>query len=251
MYAMDAVFAKAGRGRGRHSRSQAAQGLRGVRPIQPIEVLEPWSQFPGFTEVESMFHSRLAEATLIGCLTALASFCALSARAGETYSVVAQSNRFSAATGRRPLSERIAAANLPIIAETTARPPQATARQIKQDTPARAETALPAENMAVAAVRVDEEFVVAPEPPPRHAVTPPVLWPFGTKRTATTAPRPSTASKQAVATGKATNGKATNAASQPVAGGKNATAGRDVQRQANARSSGKGLSSSSPASVTR
>jgi len=198
-----------------------------------------------------MFHSRLAEATLIGCLTALASFCALSARAGETYSVVAQSNRFSAATGRRPLSERIAAANLPIIAATTATPPQGTAHQIRQDTPARADTAAPAENMAVAAVRVDQELVVAPEPPPRHAVTPPVLWPFGTKRTATPAQRQSSATKQAVATGKATNGKATTAASQPVAGGKNATAGRDVQRQATARSSGKGLSSSSPASVTR
>jgi hypothetical protein len=198
-----------------------------------------------------MFHSRLAEATLIGCLTALASFCALSARAGETYSVVAQSNRFSAATGRRPLSERIAAANLPIIAETTATAPQATARQIRQDTPARPDTAAPSENMAVAAVRVDEELVVAPEPPPRHAVTPPVLWPFGTKRTATTAPRPGTASKQAVATGKATNGKTTTAARQPDAGGKSPTAGRDVQRQANARSSGKGLSSSNPDSVTR
>jgi len=203
-----------------------------------------------------MFHSRLAEATLIGCLTALASFCALSARAGETYSVVAQSNRFSAATGRRPLSERIAAANLPIIAETTATPPQAAARQISQDTPARADTAASSENMAVAAVRVDQELVVAPEPPPRHAITPPVLWPFGTKRTATTAQRQSSATTQAVATGKATNGKPTNgkattAASQPVAGGKSPTAGRDVQRQANARSSGKGLSNSSPASVTR
>jgi hypothetical protein len=203
-----------------------------------------------------MFHSRLAEATLIGCLTALASFCALSARAGETYSVVAQSNRFSAATGRRPLSERIAAANLPIIAETTATPPQATAYQSRQDTPARADTAPPSENMAVAAVQVDQELVVAPEPPPRHAATPPVLWPFGTKRTATPAQRPNPATKQTVATGKATNGKPTNgkattAASQPVAVGKNATAGRDVQRQANARSSGNGLSGSSPASVTR
>jgi hypothetical protein len=110
--------------------------------------------------------------------------------------------------------------------------------------------------MAVAAVRVDEELVVAPEPPPRHAVTPPVLWPFGTKRTATTAQRQSPATKQAVATGKAANGKPTNgrtttAARQPDAGGKSPTAGRDVQRHANARSSGKGLSSSNPASVTR
>jgi hypothetical protein len=203
-----------------------------------------------------MFHSRLAEATLIGCLTALASFCALSARAGETYSVVAQSNRFSAATGRRPLSERIAAANLPIIAEKTATSPQETAHQNRQDTPARADTAASSENMAVAAVRVDQELVVAPEPPPRHAVTPPVLWPFGTKWTATPAQRQSAASKQAVATGKATNGKPTNgkattAARQPDARGKSPTAGRDVQRQATARSSGKGLSSPSPASVTR
>ena len=203
-----------------------------------------------------MFHSRLAEATLIGCLAALASFCALNARAGETYSVVAQSNRFSAATGRRPLSERIAAANLPIISETTTAPPQATAHQSRQDTPAHGDTAAASENMAVAAVRVDQELVVAPEPPPQHAVTPPVLWPFGTKRTATTAQRPSTASKQAVATGSATNGNAMNGkpttvARQPVTGAKSPTAGRDVQRQANARSSGKGLSSSSPASVTR
>ena len=195
-----------------------------------------------------MFHSRLAEATLIGCLTALASFCALNARAGETYSIVAQSNRFSAATGRRPLSERIAAANLPIIAAAAATPPQGIVHPGSQDTPARTDATATSENMSVAAVRVVR---AAPEPPPRHAVTPPVLWPFGTKRTATTATGPSPATKQAVATGKATNGKMPNAARQPVAGSKTPTAGRDVQRQANASSIGKGLSSSSPASVTR
>ena len=137
-------------------------------------------------------------------------------------------------------------------------PPQGTATQIRQDTPARADTsvpsentAAPSENMAVAAVRVDQEAVVAPEPPPQHAVTPPVLWPFGKKWTATPAQRQSPATKQAAATGKATNGKATTAARQPDAGGKRPTADRDVQRQANARSSGKGLSNSSPASVTR
>ena len=198
-----------------------------------------------------MFHSRLAEATLIGCLTALASFCALNARAGETYSIVAQSNRFSAATGRRPLSERIAAANLPIIAAAAATPPQGIVHPSSQDTPARTDAMATSENMSVAAVRVDQEVMAAPEPPPRHAVTPPVLWPFGTKRTATTATGPSPATKQAVATGKATNGKMPNAARQPVAGSKTPTAGRDVQRQANASSIGKGLSSSSPASVTR
>ncbi len=188
-----------------------------------------------------MFHSRLAEATLIGCLTALASFCALSARAGETYSIVAQSNRSSAATGRRPLSERIAAANLPIITQTAAAPPHGT---IHQDTAARADT-MNTENMAVAAVRVDQEVEVAPEPPTRPTVTPPVLWPFGTKRPAITAQRTSPA-KQSVATG-----KAAAPTGQTTAGSKTPATGRVVQRQANARSSGNGLSSSSPASVTR
>jgi len=201
-----------------------------------------------------MFHSRLAEATLIGCLTALASFCALNARAGENYSIVAQSNRSSAATGRRPLSERIAAANLPIISETAATPPHGT---VRQDSAARVDATAISENMAVAAVRVDQDVVVAPEPPPRHAVTPPVLWPFGTKKTATTAQKPSPA-KQPVATAKAKapTSQADTAAksvtkSVTKSATKSPTQSRDVQRQANARSSGKGLSSSSPASVTR
>ena len=197
-----------------------------------------------FHEVEGMFHSRLAEATLIGCLTALASFCALNARAGETYSIVAQSSRSSAATGRRPLSERIAAANLPIITQSAAMPPQGTIVQSRQDAAARAEPPANNENMAVAAVRVDQDVEAAPAPKP--AATPPVLWPFGTKWTATAAQRPSPAKQPAAAA------KASNTRSQPVAGGKKSqAAGRDVQRQASARSSGKGLSSSSPASVTR
>ena len=185
-----------------------------------------------------MFHSRLAEATLIGCLTALASFCALNARAGETYSIVAQSNRFSAATGRPPLSERIAAANLPIIASTASTPPRGTLQQHRaavgdaRPTMQNAEHMQATENMSVAAVRVDQEVEAAPEPPPRHIVTPPVLWPFGTKRTASTAQR-------------------TSPTKQPVAGSKSPAVARDTQRQADARSSGKGLSSSSPASVTR
>ena len=195
-----------------------------------------------------MFHSRLAEATLIGCLTALASFCALNARAGETYSIVAQSNQFSAATGRRPLSERIAAANLPIITQTAATPPQGTVLQKGQDTAtARVDATAASENMAVAAVRVDQDVETAPAPPARPAITPPVLWPFGTKRTATTAQQTSPA-KQAMATGKAT-GPTRQAAA--AGSSKGPTAGRDVQRQANARSSGNGLSSSNPASVTR
>jgi len=176
-----------------------------------------------------MFHSRLAEATLIGCLTALASFCALNARAGENYSIVAQSTRSSAATGRRPLGERIAAANLPIIT-ATGMSPDATARLTTPRTAATPRpagmpsgaampgnnAALPAENMAVAAVRVD--YPDTPPPPPSPAVTPPVLWPFGIKKPATSQAKSS---------------------------------GSSSPRQSTARSSGKGLSSSSPASVTR
>lgn len=173
-----------------------------------------------------MFHSRLAEATLIGCLTALASFCALNARAGENYSIVAQSTRSSAATGRRPLGERIAAANLPIITATDVSPhatagltaPRTAATPRPAGMPRGAampgnNAALPAENMAVAAVRVD--YPDTPPPPPSPAVTPPVLWPFGIKKPAT------------------------------------AQAKSSSPRQSTARSSGKGLSSSSPASVTR
>jgi hypothetical protein len=169
-----------------------------------------------------MFHSRLAEATLIGCLTALASFCALNARAGENYSIVAQSTRSSAATGRRPLGERIAAANLPIITATGVSP-DATARLTVPRAAATprtaampdADAAMPAENMAVAAVRVD--YPDTPPPPPSPAVTPPVLWPFGIKKPAAA--------------------QAKSSSNSP--------------RQSTARSSGKGLSSSSPASVTR
>ena len=191
-----------------------------------------------------MFHSRLAEATLIGCLTALASFCALNARAGETYSIVAQSNRFSAATGRRPLSERIAAANLPIITHSAAMPPQGTIVQNRMDEVDGTTPPVNTENMAVAAVRVDQEAAASPAPKP--AATPPVLWPFSAKWPATALQRSSPA-KQPVA-----SAKASNPSSQRVAGGtKTPAAGRDPQRQASARSSGNGLSSSSPASVTR
>jgi len=197
-----------------------------------------------------MFHSRLAEATLIGCLTALASFCALNARAGETYSIVAQSNRSSAATGCRPLSERIAAANLPIITHSAAMPPQGTIVQSSEGTASRPQPSANNENMAVAAVRVDHEVEAAPAPKP--SATPPVLWPFGTKWTATSA-QWSGSAKQPVASAKAPSGSSRQAVgAKQVAGAKKTpAAGQDVQRQASARSSGNGLSSSSPASVTR
>lgn len=68
-----------------------------------------------------MLRSRSVQAVVIGCLAALAAFCVLAARdarAADTYSIVAQSTTATAGTGRRPLAERIAAANLPISAVT-------------------------------------------------------------------------------------------------------------------------------------
>lgn len=174
-----------------------------------------------------MFRSRLAEATLIGCLTALASFCALHARAEETYSIVAQSNQSSAATGCRPLSERIAAANLPLITQSTAAA-SAVPRETKpQKTALPVRVAPETENMAVAAVRVDHETDVTAVPPP-----PPALWPFALKWPTFSATPPSTSAK-------------------PSPAKKTDTSGRSDQRQTTARASGKGPSTSSPASVTR
>jgi hypothetical protein len=178
-----------------------------------------------------MCRSRLAEATLIGCLTALASFCAFNAQGGETYSIVAQSSRSSAGTGRRPLAERIAAANLPIITQSAASPPR---RATHQEAAGPTDRPANAENMAVAAVRVDQQEAAAPAPPPRPAATPPVLWPFGSKRPEATAQRPAAPAKQSVAKARTSQ-----------------TPAREPVRQANARPSGSGASGSRPASVTR
>lgn len=67
-----------------------------------------------------MLRSASRQALLIAVLTALASFCALKASAGQPaaprrYSIVAQSSKATAATGRRPISQRIAASNLPLL----------------------------------------------------------------------------------------------------------------------------------------
>jgi len=102
-----------------------------------------------------MLRSRTTQSTLIGCLAALASFCALNALAGDNYSIVAQSTRSSAATGRRPLAERITAANLPIIAQSTG-----------AVTAARTDEPLPQENIAVAPVRVEEMDAAVTPPAP-------------------------------------------------------------------------------------
>ena len=69
-----------------------------------------------------MHRTRHAEACLIGLLAALATFCALQAGAAETHSIVAQSDQTTAGTGRRPLSQRIAAAALPIQIDSSMQP---------------------------------------------------------------------------------------------------------------------------------
>lgn len=69
-----------------------------------------------------MHRTRKAEALLIGLLAALATFCALQAGAAETHSIVAQSDGTTAGTGRRPLSQRIAAAALPIQVDSRSQP---------------------------------------------------------------------------------------------------------------------------------
>jgi len=61
-----------------------------------------------------MSRSITFEAAVVGTLAALASLCALNASATEPYAVVAQSTRETAATGRRPLSARIASGSLPL-----------------------------------------------------------------------------------------------------------------------------------------
>ena len=61
-----------------------------------------------------MVRTRSHEAPLVGLLAALAAFCALEARGGQPYSIVGQSSAETAATGRRPLAERIKSANRPI-----------------------------------------------------------------------------------------------------------------------------------------
>jgi hypothetical protein len=175
-----------------------------------------------------MFRSRLAEATLIGCLTALASFCALNARAEETYSIVAQSNRSSAATGCRPLSERIAAANLPLITPSTDSATAVSRKTTLPTAPLPEKAVAEAENMAVAAVRVDHEIDVTDVPPP-----PTTLWPFAFKWPAFGATPPSASAKQPPAK-------------------KAAASGRNGHQHATARSNGKGPIRSSPEStVTR
>lgn len=61
-----------------------------------------------------MVRTRIHEAAVVGVLSALATFCALEARGGQPSTVVGQSTAKTASTGKRPLAERIKAANRPI-----------------------------------------------------------------------------------------------------------------------------------------
>lgn len=70
-----------------------------------------------------MLRTPSVQAWLIGLLAGMASFCALNAFGEQTYSVVAQSTKATAATGRKPISQRLAASNLPPRPPVEARAP--------------------------------------------------------------------------------------------------------------------------------
>mgnify|MGYP006272675147 CR=1 FL=1 len=246
-----------------------------------------------------MFRSRLADAAIVGCLTAAACFCALSARAEEPYAIVAQSSLSSATTGRRPLADRIVSANLPIISDTELRHNQAAEQRAAKPDESRAESqvaagraagsrpvsgqpAKPAKDGQVAAVPVEHleqhaQQSTAEVPAQKPAAT--SVWPFngkwptvpwtGSAKTTTQAvgPHGNAASHAAHANRTPGHGSipaqpqaavAVRKSSGPSAA-RPGSAGTSAPRQTNsgdaaqrtARSSGKGLSDSSPASVTR
>lgn len=315
MYAIGNGLPKRPRGR--------ARGFRGHR--QKIDAMR--SRYlpcnPGNPGIRSllestsaMFRSRLADAAVVGCLTAAACFCALNARADEPYAIVAQSSLSSATTGRRPLADRIASANLPIISDAEIRPdhvpethaakPGASRIESRIESQAavgraagsrpvsgqpskpakdgqvarRVEAGPAAENMAVAAVPVDhlEQHAqqaaaqVAEKKPeaatgvwPFNGKWPTVPWMGSPKTTAQAGGRHVTATSQASHPAHAGHGamppqpRAAVAVRKPDAATRPASSGTSASRQTGsgdaaqrtARSSGKGLSDSSPASVTR
>ena len=256
-----------------------------------------------------MFRSHLADAAVVGCLTATACFCALCARADEPYAIVAQSSRSSATTGRRPLADRIASANLPIISDSLAgeevgrqrghevrstppttgpsEPESAAGRRVvasgsgsgRPTPPARssqvarrAETGQAAENMAVAAVPVEHLEQHAQQMPVEKPATTTGVWPFsgkwpsmpwtGAVKTAPQQPggthhaaaplSAAHATTEATLRPQATAGGRTPSSSptaRPTSAPRQASTSGAAQRTA--KSSGNGLSNSSPASVTR
>jgi hypothetical protein len=265
-----------------------------------------------------MFRSRLADAAIVGCLTAAACFCALSARAEEPYAIVAQSSLSSATTGRRPLADRIVSANLPIISETELRqnhaPEHASKHPAAKPDESRAESQVAAgraggsrpvsgqpakpakdgqvarrveagpaaENMAVAAVPVEHleqhaQQSAAEVPAQKPAAT--SVWPFngkwptvpwtGSAKTTIQAGGPHGTAASHAAHANRTPGHGSipaqpqaavavrkssgPSAARPGSAGTSASrqTGSSDAAQRTARSSGKGLSDSSPASVTR
>ncbi len=83
-------------------------------PIEPMEMNQKHQQQKSEVQTQ-MAYTRQAEACLIGLLAAAVSFCALQASGEQPYSIVAQSNETTAATGRLPLAKRIVASGLPIL----------------------------------------------------------------------------------------------------------------------------------------
>ena len=102
-----------------------------------------------------MAYTRQAEACLIGLLAAAVSFCALQASGEQPYSIVAQSNETTAATGRLPLAKRIVASGLPILI------------------PARAES-MAVQSEPLKTAEASEATPLAPLPPEPLPVPPPV-----------------------------------------------------------------------------
>ncbi|PHX98816.1 MAG: hypothetical protein CK530_03265 [Planctomycetaceae bacterium] len=83
-------------------------------PIEPMVMNQKHQQQKSEVQTQ-MAYTRQAEACLIGLLAAAVSFCALQASGEQPYSIVAQSNETTAATGRLPLAKRIIASGLPIL----------------------------------------------------------------------------------------------------------------------------------------
>jgi len=111
-----------------------------------------------------------SQALLIGLLATLASFCALHAFGEQPYSIVAQSNSSTAATGRKPLGQRIAAANLPLVvpARQAASSIPSAGTPAGGDLPESATTAAESSStsVVVAEESVPEESAVVEEPAP-------------------------------------------------------------------------------------
>lgn len=121
-----------------------------------------------------MVRSTAFEASVIGLLAALASFCALQASGEDSYTVVAQSTPATAGGGRRPLSARIVSGRLPLrpIVPAAAGAPEATAADISRETTLqRVRQVLSAKASADAAPgAVPQTAVPEPAPTPTPAV---------------------------------------------------------------------------------